>query len=531
MTAAVGTIPELVADEAAAIPRAGVLASRWAPPLAGAITAAMQWLVWRTLNGVPVFSDEASYLLQAKLFAALRWTGPAAPLREFFEQGHVLVTPVMASKYPPGHALLLAIGAMLGLPGLVPLLLTGVTGALLFATARRLVNGEVAALAWFVWTFAPIPVGFRPSYFSEITSAAMWVGGWWALVRWRDDARARWLVMLTVCTAWCAITRPLTAVAYAVPTAAVTLALIWRRRAWRATTIALCAGLAVVALLPLWNWRTLGSVRRSPYTTYDQTYIPFEHLGFGDNGGRTPTTLPPDLYAQLHGYEAVHRDYTAAHFVEAAKGRAYYIWYWSFGRTGWTALLSVFLLLGVAIGGIEGAVAAGAVLALFAAYLAYAHSESWSLYYYEALAPMAFLVAVGVARAIGFIVARTATVAEALAHPRTRRATVGLAMVCVPFALATIGRDRIEKMQMTAGQTAFEREAARLPKPAVVFVRYAPDHIVHMSLIANDGDLAHSSLWRVYDRGPVENAKLRALAPGRHAFLYDEASRRMVRLP
>jgi len=79
------------------LPRAKLLESRWAPLVAGAIATAFQWLIWRTLNGVPVISDEASYLLQAKLFAAFRWTAPAAPIREFFEQAHVLITPIVAS--------------------------------------------------------------------------------------------------------------------------------------------------------------------------------------------------------------------------------------------------------------------------------------------------------------------------------------------------------------------------------------------------------------------------------------------------
>jgi hypothetical protein len=511
--------------------RGGVLTASWAPLAAGLVAAGVQWLVWRSLTGVPVFTDEASYLLQAKLFAALRWTAPAAPIREFFEQGHVIISPVIASKYPPGHALLLAIGMFFGLPGLMPLALTGLTAGLLFATTRRLINGEVALLAWLVWTFAPVPIGFRPSYFSETTSAATWVAGWWALVRWRDDPRTRWLVLVTVFTAWCAITRPVTAVAYAIPTAAVTMALIWRRRAWRAMTIALCAGFAVIALLPLWNWRTTGNVKQSPYVAYNEVYIPYEHLGFGDNGKHTPTWLPKDLYEQFAMFEPVHRDYTPATFVTTAKTRAYYIWYWAFGRDGWTAMLSVFLLLGAVVGGVAGGVAAGSVLSLYVVYLAYAHTQAWTLYYYEALAPMAFLIALGVARAIGVVVAPGTDVREALGRPRTRKVTLGVALACIPFALATTGRGRLEKMQMTAAQTVFERAAERLPTPAIVFVRYAPDHYAHTSLIANDGDLVRSPLWRVYDRGPSENAKLRALAPERHAFVYDEASRRMLPLP
>jgi hypothetical protein len=57
-----------------------------------------------------------------------------------------------------------------------------------------------------------------------------------------------------------------------------------------------------------------------------------------------------------------------------------------------------------------------------------------------------------------------------------------------------------------------------------VFIRYAPWHDIHRSLIANDADLPDAKTWFVYDRG-VENAKLTALAPGRTPYLYDESSR------
>jgi hypothetical protein len=493
------------------------------------LAAAFQWLIWRTLNGVPVISDEASYLLQAKLFAAFKWTAPAAPIREFFEQAHVLITPIVASKYPPGHALLLALGAMVGKPGLVPVLLSGVTAGLLFAITRRLANGPIAALAWLIWCFAPVPEGFRPSYFSEATTAATWVAGWWALLRWRDDGRTRWLVMLSLLVAWCAITRPLTAVAYAIPTGAVALTLIVQRRAWRQMTTAVAAGLVVVAILPLWNWRTLGDARRSPYAAYTEAYIPFEHLGFGDNGRRTPTDLPPDLYRQFAPYELVHARYTRATLVAEAGQRAYHVWYWFLGRSTWTAILSVFVLLGIAAGGVPGLIASGAAVALWLAYLPYAHAPSWTLYYYEVLAPLAFLAALGVGRAAALVVARRMPAIEGWSTPKARRVVVGVTVVCLPFALASAGACRANKSKIAAAQTAFAREVKRIPTPAIVFIRYSQNHVVHASYVANDPQLAKAPVWLVYDRGD-DDARLRAVAPQRRAFLFDEATWRMVPL-
>src|SRR6266516_4660910 len=110
-----------------------VLAGGGAVAVVALLSAATTWIVWRSLNDVATVHDEASYLLQAQLFARGEWTAPAAPIPAFFEQFHIFVDPVIASKYPPGHSLLLVPGIWFGLPGLLPLLLVAASGALVFA--------------------------------------------------------------------------------------------------------------------------------------------------------------------------------------------------------------------------------------------------------------------------------------------------------------------------------------------------------------------------------------------------------------
>src|SRR6202022_1176970 len=85
-------------------PRDGwrVLKSRYAPVVVGLTWAAVAWFTWGSLRPMPLDHDEAAYLLQAEIFAQGRWAAAAPPLPEFFGQAHVLVTPVLAAKYPPG---------------------------------------------------------------------------------------------------------------------------------------------------------------------------------------------------------------------------------------------------------------------------------------------------------------------------------------------------------------------------------------------------------------------------------------------
>src|SRR5437763_1949852 len=146
------------------------LSGRQAAFVVGLVSAVATWIAWGSFRPRPIVEDEVSYVLQSRIFASGHWVAPAPPLPEFFQQAHVLTTPAVASKYPPGHALLMSLGTLLGAPALVPLLLTDLTGALLFVLTRRVTNAHVALLAWLIWLSDPIELQFRPGYFSEVTS-------------------------------------------------------------------------------------------------------------------------------------------------------------------------------------------------------------------------------------------------------------------------------------------------------------------------------------------------------------------------
>ncbi|HEY4658093.1 MAG TPA: hypothetical protein VIH11_01150, partial [Gemmatimonadaceae bacterium] len=149
---------------------------RWPVVAAALFSALAVFVVWgATLDPGPVMHDEWAYWLQADQYAHLKWKAAAPGVPEFFEQFYVLVTPVFAAKYPPGHALAIAPGFVLGLPGLVPLALTGVTGALVFALARRLAGASTALLTWALWLGTFGNLRFRAAYFSELTTSFCWL--------------------------------------------------------------------------------------------------------------------------------------------------------------------------------------------------------------------------------------------------------------------------------------------------------------------------------------------------------------------
>ncbi len=253
---------------------------RYAPLVAALASIAVVWYVWGSLHQVPVVHDEASYLLQAETFARGRWSMPAPPIPAFFEQYHVFVTPVFASKYPPAHAALLVPGVWLGLPGLVPLLLTGLTAALVFMLARRVANGWVAVLTLLLWFPVSENLIFRASYFSETTSSALWILGWWGLLEWMETDRDRWLSLVAACIGGMTLTRPLTGIAFALPIGVVVLRRCVRTRRWRALAMPAAIGVAELAVVPLWSARVTGTWRTTPWTAYAREYFPYDKLGF-----------------------------------------------------------------------------------------------------------------------------------------------------------------------------------------------------------------------------------------------------------
>src|SRR6185436_1059230 len=113
-------------------PAGRFLSGPWSPLAAAIVTGLLVRIVWGSFHEPGVVHDERAYLLQAEIFAGGHWTAPAPPLSTFFEQVHVFIAPAVFAKYPPAHALTLVPGIWLGLPGLMPAVMTGITGALTY---------------------------------------------------------------------------------------------------------------------------------------------------------------------------------------------------------------------------------------------------------------------------------------------------------------------------------------------------------------------------------------------------------------
>ena len=480
---------------------------RWGPPLAAVVSIAVVWYTW--YSPIPKVHDENSYLLQAEIFARGRWTVPSPPLPDFFEQPHVQVVPAVASKYPPGHALLLTLGTLAGFPPAVPLILTGITAALLFGLASRVTNPWVALLSWLIWISSPIVLRFQPGYFSEVTTTPLVLASWWSLLRWRESQLTRWIVALALAIGWGAITRPLTMLAFALPIGVVVVRDVIQLRLWRDFGVAFLTGVAVLSLLPLWSAKTTGDWRVSPIEKYRKDYLPFDKVGF------TPDTSPPRrqinvvLKSTYDYFLVARKEQRIGTLPSIVVDRVVNVATAFF--QGMRLPLLLFAVAGLFVMRVPLRFGVASALVLFVAHLPYAHWAPWTIYYLEAMPLLACLTALGLWRAFTAVTAQR----------RARAGTAFAAMLLLLIAIPTVQRWRRDHEARSALDRTFAERLEALPRPSIVFIRYSPRLVQHMSVVFNYPELEKAPVWVVHDMG-ARNDELRRLAPDRASFDFEE---------
>jgi hypothetical protein len=458
-------------------------------------------------------------VLQAHLFSHLRWTAPAPPMPEFFAQPHVLVDPVVASKYPPGHSLLLALGDLVGLPALAVAGLAALRAGLAFALARRLTNGAVALGTW-VLLFHGQSLYFAASYFSETTSGAMLLLAWYALLRWREEGGRNWMALVALAVGWCAITRPFSAALFALPIAFVVVRQLLRTRQWRELAVGIAVGTGVLAILPLWSTRTTGDWRVSPVAVYMRDYMPFDRPHFGYDSTPPRRTPPPDLAFVNASLDSVQRAHTLAAVPQIAKERAGFLamqsW-WDPRVEGGLALL------GLATAPLAALVGAASVVILFVGYLAHPTWPSWTIYYMEIAPVLAFYAVCGFALVLRVLAREPQRAWDWVRAPRAAFAMLVALVLCLPMLRIELRFDRGQHLGNANYPGRFRQAVAQIPDRSILFVRHAKWHEGHWSLVENDPDFARSRVWIAYDRGDSANAALMRQVPDRNAYLFDEA--------
>ena len=504
------------------------LAGRAAPFAVALVAAAAMLYAWGGFEVPPVIHDESAYLLQARLYAQGRWKGPALPLPKFFDQMYVFTTPFHAAKYPPGYPLALVPGILAGVPLLAPLVLAGATAGLLFALGRKISNVWTGLLAAMLWITTPWIVSTPPPYMSQVLTQMLWLLGWWSLLRWVEAGRFRHLAALAAATGWSAITRPLTAAAFALPVAFVVLRAAWRRRAWAQLAAAAAVGALIVGLLPLWNYEVTGNVRTSPLVLNVRATTPYDQLGIGRAVAAPTHELPPDLRKETRfiGQFSKHHDWRD--LPRIADQRVSLLMIDALGR--WRVVLIPLAIAGALFAPPAALFAAGTCLLDLVLYLLFPHPAQFTMYYMEVQTVVAFLAAAGLWRTAVFVLEAGRLRPDTGWTSTPARRSVGFLLAALLLGPGIVDlqlyADHMDANH--APKRRFLQILADVPqKPAIIFVRYGPSHSPFLSFIENGADFPKQDVWVAYDRGP-ENSELLAFAPERRAYLFDEESNRLT---
>jgi hypothetical protein len=515
------------------------LTSRWAPLAAGIATVALVRIVWGSFSEPGVVHDERAYLLQAEIFARGQWTAPAPPIADFFEQMHVFIEPAVFAKYPPAHALTLVPGVWLGVPGLMPALLTGLAGALIFWIARRLSNEWIALLTWWLWTTAWPTLHWSASYFSQTTSTAMWLLAVWGTIRWLDTgpgppkpgakaARGGYLSCVAAALAWGLLARPLTTAVLTLPLAFVIVRRLIAVRRWKPLAAPVLVGAGILALAPVWNQQTLGDWRRDPYPYYSKVYFPFDKPGLGVDPSPPLRHVPPELASVGEWSRDLHQRHVRGGLPSALVIRLIAVLFWCV--EGWRLTLGALAVASVLHGSAVDRFAVIPLGMLFLAYLTFAHPPMWTVYYLEVL-PIFYYLA---ARELGRLIHKfSGSGAEMPGRwsAAVANASLATAILLLPFGVSDVLRVRSAVDRRNSFHRTARNALTALPQEkSIVFVSYPADHIHHRALTRNEPDLASAERWLVYDRG-TRNAELLSLAPDRKAYRLDVRTFRVVPLP
>lgn len=252
--------------------------------LAFGLSAAFAWFA---LDGRPAHIDAISQLLHARFLAEGRIAGPTDDMAFWHIQNSVATARGWVSQYPPGHAMLLALGLLLGAPWLVGPVAVAATAYFTTRVAERTVEDLPLARAGAILVAcSPFLVCLGGSFMNHASAAAFLSAGVWWSMRAVDDRRWSWLAGMAL---GCAFTiRPLVALTGGAIALVVWLASTPNAGAILQRTARAGAGaLPFAGLLAAYNTWFFGSPFRFGY---DVALGPSTGLGFG-----------PDPWGNLYG--------------------------------------------------------------------------------------------------------------------------------------------------------------------------------------------------------------------------------------
>jgi 4-amino-4-deoxy-L-arabinose transferase-like glycosyltransferase len=132
-----------------------------------AVTCALSGMLF---SHVPHVADSQSQYIQSKIFTSGQIYITPHPLQKFFNTQAMASWGNYYSLYPPGHAILLAIGQLIGMPWVINPTLGALFTIAVYYLSRELTGPATARLAAILALLSPFIVFMSSEYMNHATS-------------------------------------------------------------------------------------------------------------------------------------------------------------------------------------------------------------------------------------------------------------------------------------------------------------------------------------------------------------------------
>lgn len=170
------------------------------------------------LGGIPHVQDSIAQLFQAKIFSMGKFALPVPHHAESFERIYtVMKDGRWYSIYPPGHAMLLAVGVILNIPQWVNPISSGCVVILSFIIAKQIYGIPVARFTLMFFMVSPFFVYLGAGWMNHPTALLFVMLFWFGLIRSNQRSGWRYGLILILCGlvyGMLFLTRPVTALAF-----------------------------------------------------------------------------------------------------------------------------------------------------------------------------------------------------------------------------------------------------------------------------------------------------------------------------
>lgn len=256
----------------------------------------MSALISRTVfERLPHLEDEVAYLFQARVFARGDLTIDIPDPRRAYWQPFVVdhtESGQRFGKYTPGWPAILSVGVHLGQEWVINAFFAALTVALTYRLAGEIFNRDVGLIAAALTAFSPMALLLNASlmgHSAALCCATLFMYAYWRIERGRNGFR--WAFIAGTALGIVVISRPLTAVAIALPFVALSavrlihalmLRIDWSKTPLRAMLILAGCTLLISTAIPLFNAAATHNPRQNLY----ELVWSYDKVGFGECCGR-----------------------------------------------------------------------------------------------------------------------------------------------------------------------------------------------------------------------------------------------------